>query len=238
MAVNIGILVSNYSIKKVLGSDEMGTVYLVANPSVARYDTLKVLTTELSGDADFRARFLQVAELATALSHPNIATVYSTGETVDHELWIAMQYVSGSDAYEELREHRMTAPRAVHIIAEVAKALDYAHGCNVVHGDVKPANFLLDPAGDRVLLGDFGIARDDDHDGTAAVGGRADIYALASSLYVLLAGATPIVSAGRPATNNAVNAVITKAMSENPDDRYPSAGEFAAAATEAFSSAA
>ncbi len=236
MAFNIGLRVSDYSIKKVLRSDDTGTAYLAANPTLPRYDTLKVLTAELSGDADFRSRFLQAAELAAVLAHPNIATVYTTGETHEHELWVTMQYVSGSDALTELQEQRMTVSRAVHIVGEVAKALDYAHGCNIVHGDVKPANFLLDATDARVLLTDFGVARapqQGDQQGVE-VDGPGDISALASSLYVLLTGATPVGAE----SGAAITAVLARATAEDPDDRYQSAGEFAAAAAEAVAGSA
>ena len=152
--------------------------------------------------------------MAACLDHPQIVSVYNRGETDDGQLWIAMQFVDGTDADDALRAGTMTAPRAVHIIAEVAKALDFAHAHNVVHRDVKPANFLLSgPAdvGERVLLGDFGIARALDDVGLTATGsvmatlayaapevlsgmpfdGRADIYSLGCTLFRLLTGKTP-----------------------------------------------
>ena len=118
-----------------------------------------------------------------------------------------MQYVDGSDAEKETRAGRMTPQRAVHIIGEVAKALDYAHRRQLLHRDVKPANFLLGSDDERVFLADFGIARalddavepDPDRMVVAtiayaapeslsgyAVDGRADIYSLGCSLYNLL----------------------------------------------------
>jgi serine/threonine protein kinase len=99
------------------------------------------------------------ADVAAALDHPQIVSVYNRGET-DDQLWIAMQFVDGTDADAALRTGTMTVPRAVHIISEVGKALDFAHAQNVVHRDVKPANFLLSGPvgeGERVLLGDFAL---------------------------------------------------------------------------------
>jgi serine/threonine protein kinase len=83
---------------------------------------LKVLSAELSRDPDFRARFVREADVAAALDHPQIVPVYSRGETGDGQLWIAMHFVDGTDADDALRAGTMTAPRAVHIICEVAKA--------------------------------------------------------------------------------------------------------------------
>ncbi|WP_156690598.1 serine/threonine-protein kinase, partial [Mycobacterium sp. Marseille-P9652] len=210
-----GTILARYRIERVLGSGGMGTVYLARHPSLPRSDALKVLSAELSQDPQFRARFIREADLAATLNHPNIVTVYDRGEAEDGQLWIAMQYVDGSDANSELAQAEMTPARAAHIITEVAKALDYAHRRGVMHRDVKPANFLLSGlAGDqeRVLLADFGIARALDEATRLTASGsfvttvayaapetlhggpidhRADVYSLGCALFRLLTGRTP-----------------------------------------------
>ncbi|MEB3033074.1 serine/threonine-protein kinase PknH/PknJ [[Mycobacterium] nativiensis] len=234
-----GTLVGGYRIERMLGAGGMGTVYLAANPTLPRYDALKVLSAELSRNPDFRARFLREADVAAGLDHPNIVSVYSRGQTEDGQLWIAMQFVDGVDADAALRAGTMTPWRAVHIIGEVAKALDYAHTRGVVHRDIKPANFLVSgPIGpdERVLLGDFGIARALDDVGLTATGsvlatvayaapevlsglpfdGRADIYSLGCALYALLTGATPF-----PATNGV--AAVMMAHLQRPAPRVTDA---------------
>ncbi|TDO06453.1 serine/threonine-protein kinase [Mycobacterium sp. BK086] len=211
MALDAGAVIGGYRIQQELGAGGMGTVYLAADPVLPRLVALKVLSAELSRDEQFRHRFTREADLAATLDHPNIVAVYSRGAS-DGQLWIAMQYVAGSDAQKELEEGRMTAGRAVHIVGEVAKALDYAHGRHLVHRDVKPANFLLSADGQRVFLADFGIARAlDEAVGLTQTGavmttvayaapealagdpvdGRADVYALGCSLYRLLTGRMP-----------------------------------------------
>lgn len=231
MVLSPGTVVAGYRIERVLGSGGMGTVYLAANPVLPRRDALKVLSSELSRDPPFRARFIREADLAATLDHPNIVTVYTRGETEEGQLWIAMQYVAGSDAHKELDEGRMTVKRAVHITSEVAKALDYAHRRNLVHRDVKPGNFLLAVDDERVLLADFGIARAlDDTAGLTATGtimatvayaapellgaghidGRADIYALGCSLYRMLTGEAPFASSG------GIAAVMAAHLSQPP----------------------
>ncbi|WP_102144046.1 serine/threonine-protein kinase PknH/PknJ [Mycobacterium hubeiense] len=217
----VGAVIAGYRVERVLGSGGMGTVYLTQNPELPRRDALKVLSAGLSRNPEFRARFIREADVASRLNHPNIVSVYSRGET-DGQLWIAMQFVDGTDADAALRAGTMTPARAVHIVAEVAKGLDYAHRHNVVHRDIKPGNFLLSgPVGDteRVLLADFGIARALDDVGLTATGaliatmayaapevlagtgidGRSDVYSLGCSLFRLLTGKTPFAGANGPA---------------------------------------
>ncbi|MCV7172699.1 protein kinase [Mycobacterium manitobense] len=219
MPLSEGTVVGGYTIESVLGAGGMGTVYRAKHPSLPRSDAVKVLSAEMSQDQMFRARFLREADMAATLDHPNIVTVYNRGET-DGQLWIAMQYVAGSDADRETTSGRMTPARAVHIIGEVAKALDYAHRRQILHRDVKPANFLIgsdDDGEERVYLADFGIARAVDEavgltqTGTVMasvayaapealegshIDHRTDIYALGCALYRLLTGATPFSKSG------------------------------------------
>ena len=212
MALDVGSVVGGYRIEAVLGRGGMGTVFRAAHPTLPRSDALKVLSSDLTADSHFRERFLREADLAATLDHPHIVSVYNRGETPDGHLWIAMQYVAGSDAYHELKAGRMTPARALRITAAVADALDYAHQHGLLHRDVKPANFLLAANDQRIFLADFGIAkRNDDAAGLTQTGmvlasiayaapetligeaadHRADIYALGCSLYTMLTGQTP-----------------------------------------------
>jgi len=240
--LSVGSVFAGYRIERVLGTGGMGAVYLAANPTLPRMDALKVLSAELSRAPDFRARFVREADVAAALQHPQIVSVYNRGQTEDGQLWIAMQFVDGTDADDALRAGTMTPQRAVHIITEVAKGLDFAHAHNVVHRDVKPANFLLSgPVGpdERALLGDFGIARALDDVGLTATGmvmatvayaapevlsglafdGRADIYSLGCTLFRLLTGKTPF-----PGDNGAAAVLLAHLQRPPPrvTDHVPS----------------
>ncbi|WP_067677431.1 serine/threonine-protein kinase [Nocardia miyunensis] len=217
MAMSPGTIVGGYRIERVLGAGGMGTVYLGKHPSLPRMDAIKVLGTELSANAEFRGRFEREANLAAGLDHPNIVSVYNRGEE-DGRLWIAMQYVQGTDASAELSRdrHAMTPLRALRIVTEVGRGLDYAHRRGLLHRDVKPANFLLSATdGDdeeRVLLTDFGVAKSTEDPGELTETGsfvatiayappeqlqgdpvdhRADIYSLGCAFYKLLTGQNP-----------------------------------------------
>ncbi|WP_280234014.1 serine/threonine-protein kinase [Nocardia cyriacigeorgica] len=217
MALSPGTVVGGYRIVKALGAGGMGAVYLAKHPSLPRMDALKVLSPELSRDPEFRTRFEREANIASGLDHPNIVSVYNRGDE-NGQLWIAMQYIEGTDASEVLAvdAHSMTPLRALRIATEVGKGLDYAHRRGLLHRDIKPANFLLSmPDSDedeRVLLTDFGVAKatDDASDLTRTgrmlatiayappeqlsgqpLDHRADIYSLACSLFKLITGQNP-----------------------------------------------
>jgi eukaryotic-like serine/threonine-protein kinase len=215
--LSIGSVFAGYRIERLLGAGGMGTVYLARNPELPRSDALKVLSAELSRDPGFRGRFIREADVASSLDHPNIVSVHRRGE-FNGQLWIAMQFVDGTDADNALRTGTLTPPRAVHIVSQVAKALDYAHQRGVIHRDVKPANFLLSgPIGpdERVLLGDFGIARALSDVGLTDTGsvvatlsyaapevlngqpidGRSDVYSLGCTLFRMLTGQMPFAGA-------------------------------------------
>jgi serine/threonine protein kinase len=217
MSLEVGQAFAGYAILRVLGTGGMGRVYLASHPRLPREEALKVLPPELTGDAEYRARFEREAELAAGLNHPHIVGIHDRGE-YDGQLWISMEYVAGTDVARLLREQfpgGMPVDEAMSIITAVGSALDYAHHRGLLHRDVKPANILLtDPDGQarRIFLADFGIARRiDDAAGLTAtntavgtvayaapeqlmgesVDGRADQYALACTAFHLLAGTPP-----------------------------------------------
>ncbi|MFI6167739.1 bifunctional serine/threonine-protein kinase/ABC transporter substrate-binding protein [Nocardia sp. NPDC051052] len=217
-----GEVFAGYVIKRQLGRGGMGSVYLAQHPRLPRLTALKVLDPDLYSDNEVRARFEREAELVARLDHPNIVAVYDRG-VEEGLLWISMQYVDGTDA-AAVKPRPLPPERAVEIIAETAKALDYAHAAGVLHRDVKPANILLASAAagqdERVLLTDFGIARLRDEsrqlteNGTltatlayaspeqlsfSPIDHRSDQYSLACSLFWLLVGRSPF-AASSPAT--------------------------------------
>ncbi|HSA41498.1 MAG TPA: protein kinase, partial [Mycobacterium sp.] len=103
MSLEPGSVVSGYTIERQLGSGGMGSVFLARHPTLPRSDALKVLAAELARDDQFRSRFLREADLAATLDHPNVVRVYTRGQSEDGQLWIAMQFVDGTDADAALK---------------------------------------------------------------------------------------------------------------------------------------
>ena len=213
-----GTRIAGYTIQRMLGSGGMGEVYLAQHPRLPRRDALKVLRTDISSDADFVARFNREADLAASLWHPHIVGIHDRGRHRGR-LWISMDFVDGTDVSRLLQRYPIGMPvdDVIEIVTAVAGALDYAHARGLLHRDVKPANILVADVDDgerRVLLSDFGVARDlaDDTSGgltatnmtvgTAAyaapeqlmgldVDGRTDQYSLAVTAFHMLTGAPP-----------------------------------------------
>ncbi len=217
MPLAAGQTFAGYTIVRLLGTGGMGEVYLAEHPRLPRRDALKVLPSDVCADAEYRQRFNREADLAATLWHPHIVGVHDRGD-VGGQIWISMDYVDGTDAADLLRErypNGMPKEEVLQVVTAVAEALDYAHQQGLLHRDVKPANIMLtDPAAgaQRILLGDFGIARrvDDSSNLTATnmtvgtvyyaapeqlmgedLDGRTDQYALAATAFHLLTGSPP-----------------------------------------------
>lgn len=217
MPLTDGERFAGYSILRPLGTGGMGEVYLVQHPRLPRQEALKVLPADISADPAYRRRFAREADIAASLWHPHIVEIHDRGEYND-QLWITMDYVAGTDAARLLRDHHrygMPVDDALKIVTAIADALDYAHQRKLLHRDVKPANILISEPGSadrRIVLADFGIARDTDEISgltatNVAIGtvdyaapeqlmgrpldGRADQYALACTAFHLLSGRPP-----------------------------------------------
>jgi serine/threonine protein kinase len=164
---------AGYQLGERIGEGGVAVVRLARDERLDRTVAVKILAPELAGDAAFRARFLSESRVAAAIGHPHIIPVYEAGDAAG-TLYVAMRYVEGGDAGSLLSRLGPLPPaRAWSVIAQVASALDAAHGHGLIHRDVKPANMLLEAgraagggAPDRadgrghVYLSDFGMGRD------------------------------------------------------------------------------
>ena len=174
-----------YQIESLVGQGGMAAVYRAWHTGLKRHEALKL---PLAGGAgaqshNFAARFLNEAQLAAGLDHPNIARVYGVGDEGASPAYFAMEYVEGHDLHSLLERRVTLAPaEALAILEPVARALDYAHDKGVFHRDVKPANIILQGAENgpwQPKVVDFGIAR------AIERAGRADATRLTSTEHVV-----------------------------------------------------
>ena len=155
-ATLVGRTISHYQVLSLLGAGGMGEVYLARDPRLDRTVALKILPGELAADADRMQRFTREAKAASALNHPNVATIYDVGES-DGISFIVMEHVEGETLLARI-SRRMTPPEVVDIAVQAADALDLAHAKGITHRDVKPANLMLTRRGVVKVL-DFGVAK-------------------------------------------------------------------------------
>jgi serine/threonine protein kinase/Tol biopolymer transport system component len=212
----IGSQVGSYRIEARLGEGGMGVVYRATDTKLNREVAIKVLGDHLF-DANARRRFQREAQMASALNHPHIVTVYDVGEHADRQ-YLVTELVDGGTLqdWSDAEAHRWRP--IVELMVGVADALAAAHEASILHRDVKPANILITKNG-YAKLADFGLAKlveDDDAArargtrqtvtgavvGTAAymspeqalgrkLDARSDIFAFGVALYELLAGRHP-----------------------------------------------
>jgi serine/threonine-protein kinase len=210
----VGNKLGSYEVRELLDSGGMATVYKGYDPALDREVAIKVLGTA-GQPPDFVARFQSEARVAARLRHPNIVQIYQFG-VQRNVVYMIQELLPGPTLARRIRDagrRRMAAERVHSIIAQLAAALDFAHGQGVIHRDVKPSNAIYNAQGQLVLT-DFGLARglaDAAHTSnspgvilgtpgylapeqaisSATLTPASDIYALGVVLFELLTGRLP-----------------------------------------------
>ena len=146
--------IGKYEIVARIGSGGFGTVFEAWDPDFKRRVAIKTCSL----GKEYQARFLQEAEIAGRLQHPNITTVYESGMEGETP-FIVQEFLSGEDLSQIIeRRDPLGVPAKVRILAGIARGLEYAHRARVIHRDIKPANVrVLENGGVKIM--DFGIAK-------------------------------------------------------------------------------
>ena len=205
-----------YQIIGELGRGGMGIVYKVQDTVLDRIVAFKVLPQAFSENPQAVANFMREAQAAAKLNHPNIVTVYDTGEQQGH-YYIAMEYVEGTTLKEILRRRGAISPSGIfHVLMQISEALAYAHEKKVVHRDIKPANAMW-TRDKKVKLMDFGLAKvvEEARNQTTVIAGtpyymspeqtlgknvdhRTDIYSLGVAAFEMATGTVPFKEGNIP----------------------------------------
>ncbi len=148
---------SHYRIVRKIGAGGMGEVYLAQDTRLNRKVALKILAEDLASRQQRMQRFVQEAQSASALNHPNIITIYEIDQA-DAVHFIATEFIEGETLRERLQNVRMRLDEALEVAIQVASALSAAHAAGIVHRDIKPENIMLRSDGYVKVL-DFGLAK-------------------------------------------------------------------------------
>jgi eukaryotic-like serine/threonine-protein kinase len=211
-----------YTLERKIGQGAMGVVYLARHALLRRPTAIKLLGPQQTGARSLE-RFEREVQATSGLRHPNTVAIYDYGHTPDGLFYYAMEYLEGVDL-ERLLGYAGPLPegRVVHLLAQVAGALDEAHAAGLIHRDIKPSNIMACDYGrqpDFVKVLDFGLVKESEVESAASqsgvhgligtplymapeaitapggVDGRSDLYALGAVGYALLTGSPPFSGA-------------------------------------------
>src|SRR5947208_6130313 len=245
----IGQLFGNYKIVSKIGAGGQGTVYKAVDQKLGRTVVLKILPSELTVKEANLKRFEREAQLASALDHPNICTIFDMDEANGLH-FIAMQYIDGKNVRQLCNGRPLELDSALRIGIQVADALSAAHARGIIHRDIKSGNVMVTDAGQVKVL-DFGLAKLLDEQqavvsgihqteltevgvpyGTATyaapeqargdkVDARADIFSTGVLLYEMLTGTWPFRGKSNVEVRYAVIHEQPKTLAETRPDATP-----------------
>lgn len=235
---------------------------------LGRMVAVKVLHSNLGSDNQ-RAFEAEAHTMAKLSNHPNVVSIFDAGRTPTGSAYLVMEFCPPPNLAVRIRQQQLpyAVAKALEVGIQIAGAVESAHRLDILHRDIKPANILLTEF-NRPALTDFGIASSGLASGTAQAEGvsvpwappeqlttgnaltpAADVYALAATLWTLLAGrapyersgandawsmskrirSDPVPSVGRADVPESLERILRTALAKRPEERYQRAEEFARA---------
>ena len=240
-------VVSHYNLLERLEPAGPGELFRARDTRKGRTVAVRLLPEEFVGRSG-RDAFMERARGLSALSHPNVTTLFDVGEQ-DGRIYIVFEFLKGQSLRAEMAGRPINVRRAIDLAIQMAGAVADAHACGYVHGGLSPESIVITAKG-HAKIPAFALASRDgfagpdadqlhDYDSPEEARGvsaddRSDIYSVGAVLYEMLTGRRPLHrgSAAPSASNQHVpselDAVVLRAVAPNPDSRYQSAATFAA----------
>jgi serine/threonine-protein kinase len=228
------VIDGRYRVEKQIGEGGMGVVYVISHAVLGKRMALKVLRGEMAKDADVVQRFMQEAQSATSIGHPNIIDISDFGRLPDGSVYFVMEFLDGESVSKMIsRGGSIPMVTAIHTVRQIASALEAAHARGIVHRDLKPDNIYLVKQGQDdhfVKVLDFGIAKvgganskltrtgmifgtphymSPEQAAGQSVDNRTDIYALGVIMYEMFTGKVPF-------DGDTFMGILSKHMFEQP----------------------
>jgi serine/threonine-protein kinase len=266
--VEPGRNIGRYQIVRPIGQGGIGRVFLAKDTVLGRYVALKLLRDDIGLPSETRntlsARLRDTAQAASAVEHPNLATLHDMGDDLSAGVFLVYEYLPGPTLRQKIAEGPIDPIVVGRVARALGDALTAAHDAGLVHGDVKPENVILSPHGPK--LTDLGLAHLDDTALTTAgvglgtpaytapetlarteLGAATDQFSLAATLFEAICarrafpGDDPLTIARRitnepapplpfasaePRLVSRLDAVLARALSKEPEQRYPSCRAF------------
>lgn len=226
--------VGRYDVERLIGAGGMGIVFKAFDSDLHRPVALKVLAPHLAHSGGARQRFAREAQSAAAVVHENVVPIHYV-DTQGKLPFLVMQYVPGESLQTRVdRDGPLPVDEILQIGIQIARGLAAAHDQGLVHRDVKPGNMLLEPAVNRVLITDFGLARAADDASVTrsgiiagtphymspeqaqgkAIDSRSDLFGLGGVLYFMSAARPPFRADGAIAVLNRICSTAHRPVDE------------------------
>ena len=153
----VGKIVHHYQFLEKLGAGGMGEIWKAQDTRLNRMVAVKILTDASAGDPERRRRFIQEAQAASALNHPNIITIHDIISEGNAEFMV-MEYVQGKTLVDLIPKGGLRVPQVLKYAVQMTDALQVAHSAGIIHRDLKPGNVMVTETG-LVKVLDFGLAK-------------------------------------------------------------------------------